>query len=181
MREGAAGPRGRRRISGRTSRGLGERRYPAGMRSTLRYAGQAAITPGVKRYGHPSAGKGRTPAPPPPGKPVSERETAVSAAPGHGCPPDIAMTAPAPGWGRGQSWRYPVGSRIRFFSGISPCSGPWWLSPRGVGTRTFLSGTPTPPALRAPPPPPPGGEGSAGDIRGKAVSGNTAGAGFPEG
>ena len=135
MREGAAGPRGRRRISGRTSRGLGERRYPAGMRSTLRYAGQAAITPGVKRYGHPSAGKGRTPAPPPPGKPVSERETAVSAPPGHGCPPDIAMTAPAPGWGRGRSAKAGRGGGCRRTTyeylpcgvagerrpGISPC------------------------------------------------------------
>ncbi len=47
--------------------------------------------------------------------------------------------------------------------GVSP-------SPQ-VGTHTFLSGNPTPPALRAPPPPSPGGEGSHGDTRREAVPG----------
>ncbi len=40
-----------------------------------------------------------------------------------------ASSPPLPG--RGQSWRYPVGSRVRLIFRISPCSGPWWLSPWG--------------------------------------------------
>ena len=42
-----------------------------------------------------------------------------------------SASSPAPTRGRGQSWRYPGGSHARFSSGISPWSGPWWLSPRG--------------------------------------------------
>ncbi len=45
-----------------------------------------------------------------------------------------SASSPAPTRGRGQSWRYPGGSHARFSSGISPWSGPWWVSPRGEGT-----------------------------------------------
>ncbi len=45
-----------------------------------------------------------------------------------------SASSPAPTRGRGQSWRYPGGSHARFSSGISPWSGPWWISPRGEGT-----------------------------------------------
>jgi len=30
-----------------------------------------------------------------------------------------------------RAWRYLVESRIRVFPGLSPCSGPWWISPLG--------------------------------------------------
>ena len=43
-------------------------------------------------------------------------------------PTERSSSSPHPAWG------YPVENRIWFFPGISPCSGPWWLSPRGVGT-----------------------------------------------
>ena len=89
-----------------------------------------------------------------------------------------SASSPAPTRGRGQSWRYPAGSRARFFPGISPCSGPWWLSPLGEGLTVRGESSPLPclqppnsvilvvPVSPAPsallPRPPPGGEGSAG-------------------
>ena len=65
-----------------------------------------------------------------------------------------------------------------------PGSGPWWASPRGVGTgegacphpagggtrRTLLI-APTPPGLRPPPPPPRGAGAVCGDTRGKPCPG----------
>ena len=30
-----------------------------------------------------------------------------------------------------RAWRYLVESRVRVFPGLSPCSGPWWISPLG--------------------------------------------------
>jgi len=38
---------------------------------------------------------------------------------------------PPPRRGGGSAWRYLVESRIRVFPGLSPCSGPWWISPLG--------------------------------------------------
>ena len=55
-------------------------------------------------------------------------------------------------------------ARTWFDPGISPCTGPWWLSPRGEGTGEGA--------------PPPGGEGSQGDTRWEAVPGSGADVGF---
>ncbi len=68
-------------------------------------------------------------------------------------------------------------SRVWFFSGISPWSGPWEYRHGGRGPGRGNPPSPgkmspdssSPPALRAPPPPPPGGEGSHGDIPWEAV------------
>ncbi len=79
------------------------------------------------------------------------------------------------------------------FPGLSRYTGPWWLSPRGEGTgegetpspgkmvpESSSPATPTLPGLR-PPPPPPGAGAAHGDIQWKAVPGDGAGGGFPEG
>ena len=121
------------------------------------------------------------------------------ASPATPAPP--GLRPPPPSTGREQCLRYPGESRAGgaaltsvswrrgraspdpVLPSLSRYTGPWWLSPQGVGTgegvslspqgdtHTFLSGNPTPPALRAPPPPPPGGEGSHGDTRWEAVPG----------
>jgi len=83
-------------------------------------------------------------------------------------------------------------ARTRFLPRISPCSGPWWISPRGEGTgegarplpgqndtRKFLSGNPHParPSVSSPT----RGAGAVrGDIRWEAVPGSSADVGFPE-
>ena len=114
--------------------------------------------------------------------------------------PRLRRSSPAPTRGRGQCWRYPGESRARngadagfsgdreepartrFFPGISPWSGPWWISPRGWGsgrgfrlpagdTHTLLRHPPPRPRLRRSSPAPRRGRGSHGDIRGKAVPG----------
>ncbi len=47
-------------------------------------------------------------------------------------PPAPAALLPRPRRGRGPCpGVYQGSSRIRGFSGISPCAGPWWISPRG--------------------------------------------------
>ena len=51
-------------------------------------------------------------------------------------PTERSPSSPHPAWG------YPVENRIWFFPRISPCSGPWWLSPRGVGTGEGASPAP---------------------------------------
>ncbi len=38
---------------------------------------------------------------------------------------------PPPRGGGVRAWRYLVESRARVFPGLSPCSGPWWISPSG--------------------------------------------------
>jgi len=55
--------------------------------------------------------------------------------------PRLRRSSPAPTGGagsvRGDTWWKavsgvePAGSRDRFFAGLSPCSGPWWISPSG--------------------------------------------------
>jgi len=111
--------------------------------------------------------------------------------PGAGAVMAIARGKPCQGVVLAVVFREKGGERARtwFDPGISPCSGPWWLSPRGEGTgegarplpgqngtRTSLSGSPHPArACGAPPPPPPGGEGSAGDSRWEAVPGSPPG------
>ena len=55
--------------------------------------------------------------------------------------PSALLPRPLPGaWavrgdikGAAVSGVQPVGHHARFFSRISPCAGPWWISPRGVG------------------------------------------------
>ena len=106
-------------------------------------------------------------------------------------PTRASRSSPAPARGRGQSWRYPAGSRSRFFSGISPCSGPRGYRhvgrgpgrgsplPGQNGTRKFLSGNPHParPSVSSPT----RGAGAVrGDIRWEAVPGSSADVGFPE-
>jgi len=106
--------------------------------------------------------------PTPPALPGGDTRTSLS---GNPHPARAARSSPAPSRGQGQCLRYPVGSRARFFSGLSPCSGPWGYrhggrgpgrgkpSPRGGIPVRPSPATPTPPALRAPPPPPPAGRG----------------------
>jgi len=100
--------------------------------------------------------------------PAGDTRTPISGIP-H--PARASRSSPAPGRGRGQSWRYPVGSRARercrrrlpgriakgepprswFSPGISPGSGPWWLSPWGRGLPLPAGGTPPPcPGLPGP-------------------------------
>ena len=90
-------------------------------------------------------------------------------------PARASRSSPAPGRGRGQSWRYPVESRIRFSSGISPWSGPWGYRHGGRGP-----GRGKPPPRRRVPvrsssksPPPPFGGAVRGDTQGKTVSRDT--------
>ncbi len=83
-------------------------------------------------------------------------------------------------------------ARTRFLPRISPCSGPWWISPRGEGTgegarplpgqndtRKFLSGNPHP-ARPSASSPTRGAGAVRGDIRWEAVPGSSADVGFPE-
>jgi len=84
-------------------------------------------------------------------------------------------------------------ARTRFLPRISPCSGPWWISPRGEGTgegarplpgqndtRKFLSGNPHP-ARPSASSPTRGAGAVRGDTRWEAVPGSGIDAGFPKG
>ena len=64
-----------------------------------------------------------TPAPPAP----SQKDTHALPA---GTPAPPRLRRPSPGGGV-RAWRYLVESRARVFPGLSPCSGPWWISPSG--------------------------------------------------
>ena len=63
------------------------------------------------------------PAPPAP----SQKDTHALPA---GTPAPPRLRRPSPGGGV-RAWRYLVESRARVFPGLSPCSGPWWISPSG--------------------------------------------------
>ena len=70
----------------------------------------------------------RAPPPPPPGGEGSHGDIPWEAVPRERCRSRFP--------GRRGEW-----APIRFFSGISPCTGPWWLSPWGVGQYVGIPGT----------------------------------------
>jgi len=124
---------------------------------------------------HPARASGAPP-PPPPGGGGSAGDIRGKAVPGMVLTPvsrETGKSQPGPGSSPGSprgvdrgGYRHGGGDR-----------GGGFASPQGIPIR--FSGTPRPArASGAPPPPPPGGEGSHGDIQGKAVPGSGVDAGF---
>ena len=58
--------------------------------------------------------------------------------------PRLRRSSPAPGGGGVRAWRYQVSSRIRGFSRISPCAGPWGYRGWGWGQRGGGTCSPSP-------------------------------------